>query len=215
MIDTLIVQNRNEVYYQYICQPDTFKITYTYYDSSFSSISEVKSLKNNTLHGDYITFHENGQKKSYFKYKNGMIEGNFYYWNKFGQIEEVGYFKKGKGKGIEYYENGEQEAKFTFIDQGIGFPIINRGKWFYINGNKSYFRINKKRDDFFFDKIKSYYYSGKKMMIGFVGYPVNKIVKIKKWKYWDENGKLQKIEYYDEKGNLIKSKDFTNKTKYI
>ncbi len=212
VIDTAIAQNSSEVYYKYIYQPDTFKIIYVYVDSSFSSVSEIKSLKNDTLDGVYITYYENGQKKSCFYYKNGMIDGNFYYWNEFGQLQESGYLKKGKGKGIDFYENGAQEAKYIFIDKGYGFPIIVRGKWFYINGNKSYLQINKRKKEnrYSFDKIKAYYYSGKKMVKAYMGYPKNKIIRIKKWKYWDEKGKLQKIEFYDESGNLKKKKRVLN-----
>lgn len=53
-------------------------------------------MDENIKNGLHTTYHENGQKKSEEKYKDGKEDGKVTRWYENGQIKNEGYFREGK-----------------------------------------------------------------------------------------------------------------------
>lgn len=89
----------------------------------------------NTLDGELILWHNNGQKWVEGHYEHGRPQGAWRVWHKNGQKRDEFYFNNGKlqGKAISWYENGAKRLEGGFQDG------VEEGLWVYWfdNGQRS------------------------------------------------------------------------------
>ena len=92
------------------------------------------SIKDGKPHGLATQFHENGQKKSQYYYRNGMAQGltRAWYWG--GQIQEKAELKDDVVNGLNttWHENGQKMSEGKYQD---GLQQGPHTKW-YENGQK-------------------------------------------------------------------------------
>ena len=107
-------------------------------------------------HGQYLAWHDNGQKERMSRHKEGKRHGLFTIWNRNGKKSFEGHYKEGKKDGDwnTYYETGEAKSRETFQDgnlttaiswqpNGEKCPVTNVADWggawvaYHSNGQKS------------------------------------------------------------------------------
>tara|TARA_X000001036_G_scaffold237035_1_gene221124 strand:- start:6785 stop:7144 length:360 start_codon:yes stop_codon:yes gene_type:complete len=69
---------------KYEKEGDLVKVT-NYHDNG--SISQIGYLKNNKLHGEWISYNENGAKQTIGNYISGKKNGKWLFWNSDNLIE--------------------------------------------------------------------------------------------------------------------------------
>ena len=129
--------------------------------------------------GEWIYWHENGQKKGRGDYCDGKLHGKWTFWHENGQKDQEGSYSDGKrcGKWTYCYENGQKEAELEY----------HNGK---LNGKITYWHKNGKKQvesEYLAGKVHGnttrWYYSGLKQGEGeFRG---DELID---GKCWDENG---------------------------
>lgn len=79
---------------------------YLYYEDG--NINEVRSYKNNKMHGTWITYAPNNVKIAEATYNNGKKDGQWFIWDEKGTLRCEMFYKNGQKTGIwkMYDENG-------------------------------------------------------------------------------------------------------------
>lgn len=87
-------------------QEDLVKATYFYEDGT---VKQMGFFMNNKLHGEWISYNNNGEKTTIAHYENGMKTGTWLVLNN-GIVKEVTY---NKNKIIEVKDLEENDLAFT------------------------------------------------------------------------------------------------------
>ena len=112
--------------------------------------------KDGKEHGQYLAWHDNGQKERASLHKEGKAHGLYTLWHRSGKKSSEGHYKEGKKDGDwnTYYEAGGPKFRKTFQDgnltaaiswqpNGEKCPVTNfadgEGAWvtYHPNGQKS------------------------------------------------------------------------------
>ena len=87
------------------------------------------TYKNGKMHGPFTEWHENGQKAEDGTYKDGKEDGPFTLWHENGQKMSEGTYKDGKMHGIfrSWYEDGQKRSELIWKnDEPIFARFWNR-----------------------------------------------------------------------------------------
>lgn len=106
---------------QQVAQPDNWISTTL---ASYSTVGEK------TLHGEFITYHENGQVATKGNYDNGQLHGIYESWFRNGELSASGGYDHGKQNGqwtwrhangmkraVASYEKGEPQGEIRAWDE--------------------------------------------------------------------------------------------------
>ncbi len=145
----------------------------------------------NTQHGNYVEYYENGVELEHGTYANGQKNGEFVYHHMNGQISARKTFTNDiqTGKGKEYYENGKLLSTIEFGDQYD--HELESEKRYYPSG-KLQFESTFKRDTLGYET--EYYENGVKKEYRLYRY-YNKDSKEMDVSYFP-NGKMKSRWYY-------------------
>lgn len=93
---------------------------------------EEGSLINDAKEGKWISYHENGIKKSEVHFQNNIEEGPFQFWYNTGKKQMQGLSKNGKFVWVEeFYPNGNYSSAISFHPPGVKNDTL---KTWYPNG---------------------------------------------------------------------------------
>lgn len=98
----------------------TLKKIITYYDKDKTQIKEeyFYNEKLKKLDSTFISYYQNGNKKSEGNYKNDQIVGNWTYYYESGSVKALGEYKRNAQNGFwsYYYENGQTSMEGKMLD---------------------------------------------------------------------------------------------------
>lgn len=95
---------------QKIAQPDNWLTT---------TMASYSAGGDKEMHGEFVTYHENGQIATKGTYKNGQLHGTYESWYRTGEMAASGAYDQGQqnGQWIWRHANGMKRAIVTY-DQG-------------------------------------------------------------------------------------------------
>ncbi len=87
---------------------------------------EELSVKDGLLNGDYIVYHNNGEKFTHSKYYKGTLHGEDLLYYTSGKLKKFSAYDKGKrfGKVIEYYEGGQVKSESRIKNDEVISSLI-------------------------------------------------------------------------------------------
>ncbi len=109
---------------------------YTKYYPDGTTFLERATFENDTLHGWYVIYFENGDTQSVAMMKKGLYDGPFREYYKNGNLMQSYHHVNDKIKGtfLEYYETGELKGKLLFDNNNENGPFVE----YHVNGKKAW-----------------------------------------------------------------------------
>jgi antitoxin component YwqK of YwqJK toxin-antitoxin module len=91
-----------------------------------TELSSEENYKDGKRVGEYIEWHENGQKKSEGSYKDGKRVGEYIEWHENGQKKSEGSYKDGKkiGVSVNWDPNGRSPPLSNVIDLFLSSALV-------------------------------------------------------------------------------------------
>lgn len=83
-------------------------------------------VKDGILNGDYIQYHNNGEKYTHSKYSNGVLHGEDLLYYVSGKLKKFSAYNRGVvyGKVIEYYEGGQVRSESNIKNEKVIASVI-------------------------------------------------------------------------------------------
>jgi uncharacterized protein len=186
--------------------------------ASNENIHAMSTYKNDTLHGNYFIFYENGRIKTWMEYNMGLLWNTRMYCDTSGNMLDPGNVSNGNGIRNAYLldtlkGNNERIVSLPYPNNQINFSCTYKNgiidgvtKFYYRDGTLECEGYEKGDRNKIIEETLSYFWeeSGKEEVKTIYAFPSKTGI----WKYYTEKGKLYKKDIFDDEGNYIKTKEY-------